>query len=991
MKTKLLSLLLLSTFIVQSQDFEASLLEINFLEDGDPESLVSAGDRFYFLGDNGQTGHELWTSDGTQGGTLLIKDIINGSQSGFDDSTLLDSAYLNGVFYFSANDDIHGYELWRSDGTTNGTYMLKDTDPDNISSVNTLSDFIVFQGLLFFSQTNSANGNELWMSDGTESGTTLLKDINPGSNSSNPRSFFEYDGYLYFRAEDNVNGIELWRSDGTTSGTQLFYDFNPTGDGVSFFGDVVIGTSQFYIAADNGIDGGELWASDGTVSGTYMVKDIYAGNVSSMNELFGAVLFDDTIIFAALDPSTGSEIWRSDGTESGTFLIKDINAGNAPGIGDLLFVKLGDEVFFVGNDPTHGPELWKTDGTESGTQLVKDIYSGPQTSQINHLTLSNDNLFFEARDFDLGTRVFVSDGTQAGTIPVLQEFGPSGSSSHDFNIMDFNGFAYFTIENLINGNEIWRSDGSSSGTSLFTDINLESSAISSEINAVSFGQRLFFEARNGQVGNEPFVSDGEISGTKPIADINEGVSSSTDTRNPLFTRVGSEVFFFASTDNEGLEIHKTSLTGNGSELIKDIIPGPGSSIYESTFLASFNGDAYFVADEGINGYEIWKSDGTESGTSLLKNISDVQDGYGPIALEFNGKLYFTARIVSGGNLNRHLYRTDGTEAGTQLFNDGNSVKILGRTNTKLYFTTNDSGSSHGNHFVYCVNEDDTIELIGEWDGFQDSEIRHSASLGDDLYFVVVDQITLQKAVAKTDGTPNEVEIMYSAPLGFNIDINEIYACGEYVYFVAAHPSSFDNQLWRTDGTVNGTIMIDTGAPGNGNQFLYPSCVGRNLFYFETIGDQTIQNTAGTPASNSEHFISVINSNDPISFVSGLYAAGNQLYMVANSFQSGREIYVIDPSEVLATVDVIASTEFGEKGFIAHPNPSNSIVNITSINGSKIKSVEIINLLGKSFGMIEMQQPDIRTTLDMSKYKSGMYLIRIYTSTGLQEVIKVVKS
>jgi ELWxxDGT repeat protein len=77
-------------------------------------------------------------------------------------------------------------------------------------------------GTLFFTAFDSA-GAELWKSDGTSTGTVLVKDIHL-TGSSQPRSLTDMNGTLFFTANDGVNGYELWKSDGTSSGTVLVKD-----------------------------------------------------------------------------------------------------------------------------------------------------------------------------------------------------------------------------------------------------------------------------------------------------------------------------------------------------------------------------------------------------------------------------------------------------------------------------------------------------------------------------------------------------------------------------------------------------------------------------------------------------------------------------------------------------------------------------------------------------------------------------------------------
>src|SRR5262249_14969054 len=114
-------------------------------------------------------------------------------------------------------------------------------------------------------------GYELWKSDGTTAGTVLVKDINPGINGSFPQELIAVNRTLFFVAAD-ATGEGLWKSDGTAAGTVLVARLNEVP------GPIVNANGTLFFAYDDGTDGRELWKSDGTALGTKMVKDIYKGD-----------------------------------------------------------------------------------------------------------------------------------------------------------------------------------------------------------------------------------------------------------------------------------------------------------------------------------------------------------------------------------------------------------------------------------------------------------------------------------------------------------------------------------------------------------------------------------------------------------------------------------------------------------------------------------------------------------------------------------------
>src|SRR5262245_4874757 len=137
---------------------------------------------------------------------------------------------VNGTVYFKATDPVHGEELWKSDGTTAGTVLVKDIFPG--SGPSTINYLSAMNGALFFVGQDGVHGNELWKSDGTEAGTVMVKDFVPGLAQGAFNSFIDFNGTLFFTFSDGVNGYELWKSDGTEAGTGMVKDINPgAGDG----------------------------------------------------------------------------------------------------------------------------------------------------------------------------------------------------------------------------------------------------------------------------------------------------------------------------------------------------------------------------------------------------------------------------------------------------------------------------------------------------------------------------------------------------------------------------------------------------------------------------------------------------------------------------------------------------------------------------------------------------------------------------------------
>ena len=144
-----------------------------------------------------------------------------------------------------------------------------------------------------------------------------------------------------------------------------------------------------------------------------------------------------------------------------------------------------------------------------------------------------------------------------------------------------------------------------------------------------------------------------------LKDVNPGAA---DSNAHFFTYMDGVLFFQADDGNNGIELWRSDGTTEGTTLVKDINPGSGDS--DPNNLYEFSESIYFVADNGTVGYELWKTDGTSGGTVLVKDINPDSPSSSPqYLIESNGVLFFRADDGSSGI---ELWKTDGTTDGTTL-------------------------------------------------------------------------------------------------------------------------------------------------------------------------------------------------------------------------------------------------------------------------------------------------------------------------------------
>jgi len=357
---------------------------------------------------------------------------------------------FKGFSYFAANTE-NDRELWRTDGTSEGTNLFKDL---TVGSSGNPMFFIERDDVLyFFSGLDMATDVWLWKTDGTINGTVPVKFIGNKVWLIGPPVIVS--NMIYFASGDNNRSLDLWRSDGSESGTVAFTKIANEG--------VVLNTTPFF-ATTGGVlyfpgysaeFGTELWSSNGTSEGTKMVKDIYPGTESSYPDFLIEV--NNVLHFSASSPS-GSDIWRTNGTENGTS--KAIKEGQG-GIQRRCLFTIGSKLFL--QSVTNGSCLLGATDTSGVVITLKEIGKTNGRQMIHQITEYHGLLFFEFRDFDGGTELWKSDGTEDGTIKI-SEFSSTGIPRLICKFMILDDKLYFMVLDYEVKSELWQTDGTAEGT-----------------------------------------------------------------------------------------------------------------------------------------------------------------------------------------------------------------------------------------------------------------------------------------------------------------------------------------------------------------------------------------------------------------------------------------------------------------------------------------------------------------------------------------------
>lgn len=404
--------------------------------------------KLYFAAYDTDLGNGLWRTDGTPQGTEVIYNGVYPTTLSPYDITTRESvapAELNNVLYFGTENFPDSIELWRTDGTTEGTYLVKRIVSE-AGSAFIIGEPVGADGFIWFPvHDNNFIHNQLWRSDGTENGTVKVADYSiPKMAVLNGIGIFPYgSGLMRTRSDGNIEQFatvdsERWWSMYkfiSTNGWLYFsgaiYDSSSPllvtdGETVAIIkqagtGDIIYNTRYMVLL------GNELYFSGsvtGWVSGLWklpigstealLVKEFSLGGIGQLTELSG------TIFFRHYFGGDGEvkELWKSDGTNEGT---QQVCASCNLTVGEDLIASQ-KWLYFANKDTAHGYELWITDGTDAGTHLFRDINPGLESSYPTYMFADDKMLVFSSDDGQHGFEPWGFSPTfnQSFYLPVIQ-------------------------------------------------------------------------------------------------------------------------------------------------------------------------------------------------------------------------------------------------------------------------------------------------------------------------------------------------------------------------------------------------------------------------------------------------------------------------------------------------------------------------------------------------------------------------------------------
>ncbi|RMH15220.1 MAG: hypothetical protein D6696_21295 [Acidobacteria bacterium] len=564
-------------------------------------------------------GYKLMRLDGTPEGTTPITD------GSLLEVTTYSSIVLGDRLLFAGRDALYGWELWSTDGTSEGTALLRNLTPETNVSANP-HDLVALGEAVFFSADDGVHGRELWRSGGGSATTTMVRDIEPGEDDSSIGPLLRAGDRLYFEAQTAADGTQLWTSDGSASGTLRLTAFDSAFD--LYRSVIPVGERLFFAHA-------ALWVSDGTVEGTLRLTP---DGTHVKGRLLSSTPGGDHVLFAGeFEDHSHSSLWSTDGTVEGTRPLLEGMIHEPTEI-----VAAGDRSYVVRRSRFSHSELWSTDGTDEGTVqlLAGDIPLEQLTATDRGLllvttdALGSDLLMrvepgtealttlYRSSDYQAGIELgpitgdhlyFTATNSQTTELWTFDENARQAREllrlSAPIEMLDAGGGGLYFIVPDGDAAALWHSDGSPEGTRVVID-SLPSSIAFHQL-VGDEGQRLLIAA-----------DDGDLWGADGPTGTAELLVPALDRIKPV-QEVGGVALFSACDDAHGCELWRSDGTAEGTR-VYDLEPGSGDSRPSAGVLAGER--LYFVATTTAYGRELWSMPAGDvlstGGTSLALGEGD---------------------------------------------------------------------------------------------------------------------------------------------------------------------------------------------------------------------------------------------------------------------------------------------------------------------------------------------------------------------------------
>ncbi|QOW11658.1 T9SS type A sorting domain-containing protein [Kaistella flava (ex Peng et al. 2021)] len=836
-------------------------------------NLVKFNGKIYFIATNyNELNNQLWESDGTAEGTKLVKHLYNSSSSY---STIEIKVSAEKMFL------IIDYKLWSSDGTDVGTLAIGDTFYG--------SEYYILDGKLFYWQ-NNYDADTLMVSDGTVMGTKPFK-IFQKTSTENYSNFkmVKVGSNLYFVARSN-NAVGLWKTDGTIDGTVFLNTVNAlTLNGVLFNDEL------FFYTKDN-----KLWKSGGTAQNTILVKDI-PQTIETIFVFKNAIYLDTTTNFIKSDGTAEntqphqlgdndaslSYLTKSD-KENFLFLKSSIQYTNEIYIttgneianrlntgtvyGNSEYLEIGNYIYYRGNTRKNGDEIFKYNITDKTEKITADVNFGFSSNPFGYETIG-DNLFFTAvTDNNSNRQIFTRKISTGEEKQVTNLTNTWGEQERTLVVGDY----YYSFSNSY----IYKSDGTEPNSHFF-------SVNKTILDVFKFNDStlLYLARSEGKLGLYK-LENSKITPELILENINAPYISHNNG-----AILNNKLYFVFYDENQHLAIYSTD--GTTANTVKKI-EFPYDNLQSLKILGVVNEKLIFSKSANINAklFDVYSYDETLPTPTLIKSFTDYVVTF--YAENYKDKLYFLA----DNSALYHLYNTDGTASGTKFIR---SLTL----------------STYGNI------------------GIQKGPKQMFTKCGNSLFI-------LGQTLWRTDG-----ETAGTYEISKNIYRNDITCHQGFLYGVYYSDSGYTPGLFRTNGVRNQNKHV----------------------------------TFNITASNTD----VLENYNLLNAVySNVGSDGTSLYFTGYNNKSEYHQYIVNEN-LPVFLNVENNSESHINNIIIAPNPVSNYFSAQTKNLEKLTKVQIVDLSGK---IVREQSKNFSTISVVGLPSSIYYVkIFTTTSLYVEKIIK----
>lgn len=500
-------------------------------------------------------------------------------------------------------------------------------------------------------------------------------------------------------------------------------------------------------------------------------------------------------------------------------------------------------------------------------------------------------------------------------------------------------------------------------------------------NFLDFNGTILFRATNGSNGVELWKSDGTNAGTQMILDINT-ISTIPNSNPASLTLFQNQVFFNASSGTTapgtGQELYKTDGTTTGTALVTDL--NPGTAAGNPFNLVVLNPTTLmFGGNNGVTGSELFKTDGTAAGTVNVFDASGTSNSASWIE-NLNGTAIIGYTVTGGTG--RELYRSTGAVGNCDLILDinpgtANGVGSVSYTALNNVFFTANSGTTGTELWKTNGTTAGTSLVRDIRPGTDSSSPNNFAILGTNIYFSAnggVNGLELWKSDGTTAGTV-EVLDLNVGPTNSNPD--KLTTIGTKLYYFAA-PDASGTDLYVFDGTTNLKLLDLNATTGSAYNTNFVSLGGLVYFAVDSSDADTkreLWQTDGT-ASGTVPVVPLSSLNQNATDINNITLSGGKLYF-SGEVLDGVELYSYTPL-------LLSKSDFTKSTILVFPNPTTGMVQIVGLENTSY-SYEISDISGKLIqsGNVTDNQVNINAGF-------GIYFLKIKTAEGFV-VKKIMKN